>query len=72
MLMNSELNVLTGLKITAVQRTMSSQNGYLTRQNVPLLVMLTGHTYSTFLKTVMFVEIIKGISLSLICTTYNL
>ena len=41
----------SGLEITAGQRTMSSQNGDLSEQNLPLTVMLTGHPIIYFNKS---------------------
>jgi len=42
-LKGSHVYFTSGLKITAVQRTMSDQNGDLTSQKVHSPVMLTGH-----------------------------
>ena len=44
-------NTFTGLEITAGQRTMSGQNGDLSGQNLPLTVMLTGHSIIYFNKS---------------------
>ena len=44
---------ISGLEITAGQRTMSGQNGDLSGQNRPLTVMLTGHPIIYFNKSKM-------------------
>ena len=41
----------SGLEILAGQRTMSGQNGKLSRENLPLTVMLTGHLIIYFNKS---------------------